>query len=41
LDPETHQIIEEDIIFPESQMQDRRRRRRRRRNSSRDLPTFP
>jgi hypothetical protein len=33
LDPENHQIIEEHIIFPESQMQDRRRRRRRRRNS--------
>jgi hypothetical protein len=28
---ENHQIIEEDYIFPESQMQDRKRRRRRRR----------
>jgi hypothetical protein len=33
LDKENHQIIEEDYIFPESQMQDRKRRRRRRRNS--------
>jgi hypothetical protein len=28
VDPENHQSIEEDIIFPESQMQERRRRRR-------------
>jgi hypothetical protein len=34
VDPENHQIIEEDIIFPESQMQERRRRRRRNSYSS-------
>jgi hypothetical protein len=27
LDPENHHIIEEDIIFPERQMQDTKRRR--------------
>jgi hypothetical protein len=34
VDPENHQIIEEDIIFPVSQMQDRKRRRRRNSYSS-------